>query len=155
MISDGQAWSGQVDRALKAARDLRIPVHVVGIGTTTGALLPEPERFASAADVPQPRIRARLDRETLLRIARETGGDYYEIEREPDRDMAFRLIHSVRRRAASLDEQTTHEELYWRFLAAAAVLVAAGVVFLARNVQLGWTAAGGAVALIALLVLVH
>jgi Ca-activated chloride channel family protein len=155
VVSDGQAWSGQVDRALKSARELRIPVHVVGIGTTTGALLPQPERFVLPDGRPQPRIRARLDRETLLRIARESGGDYYEIGREPDRDMAFRLIHSVRRRVASVDEQTTHEELYWHFLAAAAFLVAIGVAFLARNVQLWWTAAGGTVALIGLLALVY
>ncbi|MEJ0040303.1 MAG: vWA domain-containing protein [Gammaproteobacteria bacterium] len=155
VISDGQAWSGEVDRALKAARELRIPVHVIGIGTTTGALLPEPERFAAIEKVKQPRIRARLDRENLLRIAREGGGDYYEIGREPDRDLTFRLIQSVRRRASASDEQVTHEELYWRFLAAAAIATAVGVLFLSRRVHLWWTAAGGTAALLALLALIY
>lgn len=155
LISDGEAWSGEVDRAVKAARDRRIPVHVIAVGTVVGALLPEPERFAAAGKPPQPRIRARLDRETLMRIARESTGDYYEIGREPDRDLAFRLVSSVRRRASLMDEQTTHEDLYWRFLAAAALLIALGAVFLTRNVQLWWMATGGGVALITLLTFVY
>ncbi len=151
VVTDGQAWSGEVDRALKEAREQRIPVHVVGVGTIAGALLPEPERFKGAAR--QPRIRARLDREALLQIARASGGDYFEIGREPDRDMAFRLVRSVRRRATSIDEQTSYEDLYWRFLATAAVIVGAGVVFLQRNVQLWWLAGGGTAALLTLLAL--
>ncbi len=151
VVSDGQAWSGDVELALKAAREEQIPVHVVGIGTITGALLPEPERFAAEK---QPRIRARLDREALLQIARAGGGDYFEIGREPDRDMAFRLVRSVRRRASSIEEQTVYEDLYWRFLVAAALVLGAGLMFLHKKVQLWWLAAGGAAAALALLNLV-
>src|SRR5262245_65293852 len=42
VISDGQAWSGTVANAIQNARARKIPVHVVGIGTSTGGMIPEP-----------------------------------------------------------------------------------------------------------------
>ena len=33
LVSDGQAWSGEIAKALQLARSLDIPVHVVGVGT--------------------------------------------------------------------------------------------------------------------------
>ncbi len=42
VISDGQSWSGKVAGALTAARQRGIPVHVIGIGTTVGGMIPEP-----------------------------------------------------------------------------------------------------------------
>src|SRR5919198_1195724 len=34
LVSDGQAWSGQVATALRSARGKDVPVYVVGVGTT-------------------------------------------------------------------------------------------------------------------------
>src|SRR6266550_7753013 len=42
LVSDGQAWSGEVARALNAAKKRDVPVYVVGVGTTVGGLIPEP-----------------------------------------------------------------------------------------------------------------
>ena len=42
VISDGQAWSGVVAGALKAARARDVAVYVVGVGTSAGGLIPEP-----------------------------------------------------------------------------------------------------------------
>ena len=44
LITDGQSWSGEVARSLKLARTNDVPVWVVGVGTTVGAFIPEPER---------------------------------------------------------------------------------------------------------------
>ena len=41
VISDGQAWSGTVQRALADAVARDVTVHVVGVGTTAGAFIPE------------------------------------------------------------------------------------------------------------------
>jgi Ca-activated chloride channel family protein len=155
VVTDGQAWSGDVERALDEARERRIPVHVVGIGTTAGADLPEPERFAPVDGRRAPRIHARLDREALMRMARSGGGEYREIGRAPDRDLAFEIIQSVRRQASATAGRPRALELYWYCLAAAALVLAAGVPFLARNVQLAWTAASGATAAGALLALLN
>jgi len=148
VISDGQAWSGSVQRAVALARERRIPVNVIGVGTTVGGQIPQPKTYEG--EVRQPVIRSVLDRKTLREIAWSGGGDYYEIGSEPDRDMAFRLIASIRKHAASTEQETRYEDLYWRFLAAAAASLGLGALFVRRKMEVGWHAAGMVVALVAL-----
>lgn len=151
VITDGQAWSGNVAIALRAARQRNIPVNVVGIGTPLGALIPEP----TGADglTPPATIRATLDRDSLRQIATAGSGEYFEIGREPDRDVAFRIIDSVRRRAKAVDEtkpEESREDLYWQFLFIAALLLCLGTLLLKERAELWWQAAGAAAALLIL-----
>jgi Ca-activated chloride channel family protein len=146
VISDGQAWSGRVATALAAARGADVTVHVVGVGTTAGGLIPA----APAPDAPPSDVHAVLDRDSLRAIARAGGGEYFEIGREPDRDVASRIIANVRRRAPAKPREERHEELYWRFLCAAAVFLCLGTCALRQGTELWWQAAG---ALIAVLIL--
>ena len=67
VISDGQAWSGTVANAIQSARAMKIPVHVVGIGTSTGGMIPEPARPDGTR--PPPVIRSVLDRASLVQLA--------------------------------------------------------------------------------------
>ena len=125
VISDGQAWSGKVANALEAARTAGIAVYVVGVGTDTGGYIPEPGPVQRVS-----RIHAVLDRDSLRAIAREGGGEYFELGRAPDRDVASRIISSVRRRASVAPEEEKQQELYWRFLLAAALVLSPGVIVL-------------------------
>lgn len=134
VISDGQAWSGKVARALAAVRARGITVYVVGVGTTTGGIIPDPFK--------RPPIRSTLDRQSLGEIARIGGGQYFEIGRESDRIVASRIISSIRRHIPSAQVEETTEELYWRFLFAAAILLCCGSLGITRRVELWWLAAG-------------
>jgi hypothetical protein len=149
LVSDGQAWSGQVATALRASRTKDVPVYVVGVGTTLGGLIPEPAKRAAAAGSPpsEPPIHSALDRASLATIANAGGGRYFELDREGDREIANTVIDAARRRAGSRGLQEEHEDLYWRCLAAAAALVCAGVVFLQERVELWLQTAGAAAAL--------
>lgn len=140
VISDGQAWSGNVATALASARRAGIPVHVVGVGTTAGGLIPEPARPDGTR--PPATIRAILDRNSLRQIARGGGGEYFEIGREPDRDVAFRIIGSVRRRAPISGSNESVEELYWPCLFAAAIVLCLGALLPKGDAELWWQAAG-------------
>ena len=82
LVTDGQAWSGEVARALKTARTNDVPVWVVGVGTTVGGFIPEPPRKAGDNTPVEPPIRASLDRATLAQIATAGGGEYLELDRE-------------------------------------------------------------------------
>ncbi len=144
VISDGQAWSGKVARALADARARDIPVYVVGIGTTAGGVIPDP--------LGRPPLRSALDRESLAEIARIGGGQYFEIGREPDRAVAFKIISSIRRRIPATQEEDSNEELYWRCLFAAAVFLWLGSLLVTRRAELSWLAGG---ALLAFLILVN
>jgi Ca-activated chloride channel family protein len=143
VISDGQAWSGKVATALAEAHTRDIPVYVVGVGTTAGGIIPDP--------LPRPPIRAVLDRASLAEIARIGGGQYFEIGREPDSSVAFKIISSIRRRIPGAQEEESTEELYWRFLFAAGAFLCLGSLVVTRRAELSWLAGG---ALVALLILV-
>ena len=140
VISDGQAWSGTVANALQSARAMKIPVHVVGIGTSTGGMIPEPARPDGTR--PPPVIRSVLDRASLVQLAVAGGGEYFEIGDEPDRIVAFRIVERLRRRADVVKDVESFDELYGRVLMAAAVVLVIGTAFLRKRTELAWQAAG-------------
>jgi Ca-activated chloride channel family protein len=139
VITDGQAWSGTVATALQAARARKIPVHVVGIGTTSGGMIPEPARPDGTR--PPPVVRSVLDRASLVQLAVAGGGEYFELGDEPDRIVAFRIVDRLRRRADIVQEVESFDELYARFLMAAAIVLVAGTAALRKRTELAWQAA--------------
>src|SRR5262249_17531875 len=138
LVSDGQAWSGEVQQALALATEKRIPVFVVGVGTVGGGIIPEPppaaEKPAPLRPAPsQPRIvdepaappkagpiRSSLDRASLQMIAARGGGRYFELDRETDTDIANTIVDEVRQRQNSREGEERAEDLYWLCLLAAA-----------------------------------
>jgi hypothetical protein len=138
LVSDGQAWSGEVARSIKLARDRAFPIFVVGVGTVTGGLIPEPRRGTTASTPlsPSKPLHSSLDRESLELIAAAGDGQYLELDREGDREIANRIINAARRRGGSAGLESTTRDLYWQLLFAAACLVALGVVFMQERVEL-------------------
>jgi Ca-activated chloride channel family protein len=142
VITDGQSWSGSVAAALADARSRNIPVYVVGIGTTEGGIIPQPPKSTDATPVVQ--IRSVLDRGSLLQIAVAGGGEYFEIGREPDRDVAFRIIDRLQRRSDQRQQVDTYEELYWRVLLIAGMVLCGGMLLLRTRLELAWSIVGAA-----------
>ncbi len=145
LVSDGQAWSGDVERSLRLANARDFPVWVVGVGTSLGGYIPEapPEE---GSDTPT-RIRATLDRDSLIRIGSRGGGAYYQLGQGDDRTIANQIVDRTRRRAGSIGVEERADELYWRFLAAAAGFICLGVLSLRERGELWMQAAGAAVIL--------
>jgi hypothetical protein len=139
VVTDGQSWSGSVANALSDARSRHIPVYVVGVGTTAGGMIPQPATTDAAQAV---QIRSVLDRASLLQIAVAGGGEYFEIGHEPDRDVAFRIIDRLQRRADQRQQVDTYEELYWRVLLAAGIVLCVGMLLLRTRLELAWSIAG-------------
>lgn len=148
VVTDGQSWSGSVAASLAQARAREIPVYVVGVGTTAGGIIPKPT--GPVAD-PIETIHSVLDRRSLIQLAQNGGGEYFEIGRESDRDLAFGIIDRLRSRDVDAKVVETFEEMYWRFLMAAAVVLCAGSLLLRKRAELTWQAAG-ALAVVLLLV---
>jgi len=140
LLSDGQAWSGQVERSVARALASRIPLYVVGVGTTAGGIIPEPQRAANLRP-----LSSVLDRDSLSTIATAGSGRYFELDREPDRAIANAVIAATRARAPSGGVVADTTDLYWYFLAGAAGCLLLGVLFLndraALALHLGATAA--------------
>lgn len=146
VVSDGQAWSGRVANALAAARSAGIPVHVVGVGTTAGGFIPE----TAGRNGRLSRIASVLDRNSLRDVARAGGGEYFELGREADRDIASRIISTTRRKAPAAPREERTEELYWRFLLAAAVILCPATLVIGQRTELWWQAAGALAAVLML-----
>ena len=138
-------------KALVTARERNAPVYVVGVGTTGGSIIPAPARITST-DGP---VRAILDRGSLRQIAQAGGGEYFELGRELDRDIAAKIIASVKRRARTSQQVESYEELYWRFLLAAGIFLCLGTVLLSAPTELWWQAAAAIAAALILTNALH
>jgi Ca-activated chloride channel family protein len=145
LVSDGQAWSGEVAKSIAAAQNRGIPIFVVGVGTTAGGIIPDPNPDPARAV-----LTSSLDRSSLSVIANAGGGRYFELGRDDDRDIANAIIDSTRRRANTGGINETVQELYWRALLVAAICLGLAVLFLrdqaALTLQL--TAAAGVLVLL-------
>lgn len=154
LVTDGQSWSGEIAKALQEARARRMPVHVVGVGTTYGGFIPQAPQPAPGSDggiirTSSPNFSV-LDRASLRLIASEGGGRYFEIGENSDREVASAIIDTARRGAGTRALDESFDELYWYCLAAAAWLVGASVLLLYDRAQL-WLVATGTLATLAAL----
>jgi Ca-activated chloride channel family protein len=133
MLSDGESWSGEVARSIDRAVREHVPLNVIGVGTLAGADLPP---VADEGEEPKSPGRSRLDRASLQRIAAAGGGQYFELDRDPDREIANAIIDAGRRQAPVTTESGTTEDLYWRFLAGGLGLAALGALFIRERAEL-------------------
>ena len=147
MLSDGESWSGEVARSIERADREHVPLYVIGVGTLGGGPLPDSPN-ADRTIEPSPG-RSRLDRASLQRIAAAGGGQYFELDRDADRDIANAIIDAGRRQgipaartlrggveAPTTVEDGSVEELYWRFLVSAIGLAALAALFFRERAEL-------------------
>jgi len=156
MVSDGESWSGEVQKSLKKANDAGVPIYVVGVGTLGGGKLPEfKDENGQVVVDPETPITSRLDRSSLQRIAAAAGGQYFELDRDGDRHIANAIIDAAKKNAPSLGAIEQSEELYWRFLAIAAIFPFVGLIFLRDRPEVWLQAIGAIVALFIITGIVH
>ena len=146
LLSDGQTWSGEVEKSLALARGRGIPIYAIGIGTSGGGFIPEPPRNP-AAGPPEPPVFSILDRGSLSVIATAGGGQYFELDRDSDRDIATAIIDATRRRAGFQGVEESTETLYWRLLVLSAILISVSALFVQERSELWIQMTGAAIAL--------
>ncbi len=140
LLTDGQAFSGVVEDALKLTRARGVPIFVVGVGSLQGGVIPDPKRVANPEE---PMIRSALDRGSLNAIATTSGGRYLELDRDSDVEIANQIIDFSRRRSVAAAPEPAMQPVYWPFLFAAACVAVAGLLFLRDRSEL-WIQALGA-----------
>jgi Ca-activated chloride channel homolog len=149
LLTDGEAWSGEVANAIRLTRQRGVPVHVVGVGTLSGGAMPlfpaPPDTFVDDSETPKS---SRLDRPSLQRVAATSGGQYFELDRDGDRFIANSIIQLGRRQAPALDTTEEAEELYWYFLVTAATIYGLGLVSVRERRPL-WILTGGTAVVLA------
>ena len=120
VISDGQVWSGNVQRAIAAAAQRGISVDVIGVGTSNGGIIPLPRDDKGVVLAGFEPIRSTIDRTSLREIARAGNGEYFELGTAADEQIAARIIQNAARRSGNEQVDEAFDELYWYLLAAAA-----------------------------------
>lgn len=150
VISDGQVWSGNVQRAIAQAVQRGIAVDVIGVGTSNGGIIPLPRDDKGVVLAGFEPIRSMIDRTSLREIAGAGGGEYFELGMSSDDQIAARIIQNASRRSGNEQMDESFDELYWYLLAAAAGCLGVGMLFVKQRVQLGlgFAAALGLLALI-------
>jgi len=146
LISDGQAWSGNMEMIFKIIKRVA-PVYVIGVGTTVGGLIPEDNK-PKTQNIPvgfdeegnttyetrpvkeEPPVHASIDRSSLKKIANTTGGEYFELGTVPDQEIINRIINSVKNRKAIPEKEESYEELYWWLMLGAAICISIGTFYL-------------------------
>lgn len=139
LITDGQSWSGTVEEAIANSRKAGVPLFVVGVGTDRGGVIPDPKRAAGSSEPP---TYSRLDRASLQTIATAGAGQYFEMDRGSDVDLATRVVDAARRRAAVGQTEPVMQDIYWPLLAAAGAVALLGCLFVRNRVALGLQLAG-------------
>jgi hypothetical protein len=147
LVTDGETWSGEVAKAVAQVASRGMPIHVVGVGSLGGGPLP-----AVSEDGATPRSPgvSRLERAGLQRIAEAGGGQYFELDRDGDRQIASTLVAAGRRLAPSLGVESRADEVYWWFLGAAATVAALGLLCVRQAAALGILLGGGVLAALAI-----
>lgn len=87
IITDGEILEGDIDEALKNAAAQGMIIFTVGIGTEEGAPIPIYENGVFKEfikDSAGNTVISRLDEITLERIAKQTGGKYFNLNKNPD-----------------------------------------------------------------------
>ncbi len=83
LFSDGGEEDDDLDAVLKEAREKKLIVLAVGVGTHEGALIPDPDPEHAGDFIRDPAtnkpVHTRLEEETLQKIARDTGGRYLRL----------------------------------------------------------------------------
>jgi Ca-activated chloride channel family protein len=79
LLSDGESLEGDADAALAALRTQGVPLFSIGLGTETGATVPDTDGTPLQDDAGRPVV-SRADFITLRSIAEQSGGSFVVAE---------------------------------------------------------------------------
>ena len=114
LLSDGSNNSGEIDpiTAAELADQFNIKIYTIGAGTNK-----------SSTRIPgRGMIRNEIDEETLMRIAKVTGGKYFRATDIESLGLVYSEISSLERSEIDVKEYTQYKELYGWFLIPAFIL---------------------------------
>src|SRR5262249_22168458 len=109
LITDGESHEGDLDGAIKRAKERAVRIFTVGIGTPEGELIPG-ENGGFFKDRQGQVVKSRLDEATLERIAVDTGGVYLRAA-----GAGLRLAELYRDHIATLEKRELESTLERRY----------------------------------------
>ncbi|KAF0124150.1 MAG: hypothetical protein FD189_1221 [Elusimicrobia bacterium] len=136
LITDGEDFSDNMNRAIERAGTANLRIFAVGIGSPEGELIPDGEggyRKDSAGRT----VVTRLDENTLIRLAQATGGEYIRYSGPENVSAALRkTISGLELGGAKVKGRSTFKNRYQFTLGAALLLLLIELTVMAR--PFGW-----------------
>ena len=161
LFSDGENLEGTTLEAAKRARDRKLTIITIGVGTPNGALIPDPESPGGYYRDPDGKpVVSRLQRDVLVSIANTTGGLYLPLDENGVNDRRIDLILQKLERTAMKGKMTRKslDRYRWPLGTGLVLLTAAWIAAIAK--RHGGTGPAGraptaAIALLSMAVLAH
>ncbi len=130
LISDGEDLSGLAIEMAETAGKRGIPIYTIGIGSRAGSTIPDPQNPGEVIRFEGKPVTTRLDHESLLTIARKSGGSYIPVETAGTTSTTLGTIYSdhlrnVSRRELAESRRRRAVERYQWFLLPAFLLLSA------------------------------
>jgi Ca-activated chloride channel family protein len=101
LFSDGENLEGSTLAAAQRARDKKLTIITIGVGTQNGAIIPDPEAPGGFYRDPEGKlVVSRLEREALDMMARTTGGLYLTLDGNGINDSRIDVILDKLKRTA-------------------------------------------------------
>lgn len=122
VISDGEDFSENLGNVLEAYEEKNIPVYTLGVGTSEGIQLREQTGRVKTDRSGAPVV-SRLTADNLKKIARRTGGGYFEITKQlNEAPQLVQAIEEVRGQLRESRQVDVNANKYYYFLIAALLL---------------------------------
>ena len=111
LFTDGENWEGDAMEAAKRAKDKKLTIIAIGVGTQAGALIPKPDAPGGYhRDRDGKPVVSRLQRDVLVSVANATGGLYLPLDGNGVNDRRIDLILEKLERTA-MKGKTTKKSL--------------------------------------------
>ena len=143
LLSDGEGFEGDAEKAGEAAAEKGIVIHAVGLGSPEGEPIPEFDeagnRLGYKKDAQGQVVMSRLDESTLSRLALATGGRYYRVSGNGFAlDEVMNEIATMARQETESRFVVAYEERFQWPLAAALLLLLLDSGILLGRAPRGW-----------------
>ena len=127
IFTDGENWEGNAMEAAKRARDKKLTIIAIGVGTQNGALIPEPEAPGGFhRDRDGKPVVSRLQRDVLVSVANATGGLYLPLDENGVNDRRIDLVLEKLERTAMKGKITKKSLDRYRWPLGVGLLLLAG-----------------------------
>ena len=146
LITDGEDLGGEGIAAAKEAAKNGVKIFTVGVGSTTGELVPVPSENGGtdfAKDASGQLVKSHLDEATLKQIAEATGGMYQPLGQQGEGLSAIYdqgLGSFTRHDLSSRQAKVYLEQFHWALLAALGCFIAEMLIGTRRKVREAKTA---------------
>ena len=122
LMTDGQNNSGSVNplTAAEAAELLGVKVYAIGVGTRGVAPMPYTDVFNRKR---YRNVEVNIDEETLQKIAKQTGGEYFRADTTSRLRKIYEQIDSMEKTEAEVERYFHYDELFHFFVIAGLALL--------------------------------